>query len=90
MTITLKHNKEEFFSVLKKGGQRGRIGENLREIQKKKVKSLRKKKSATKSGWSQTTQQIEGLEIKLEKPLKTLDNKPLANTQSDPSLCVNN
>lgn len=44
MTITLKHNKEEFFSVLKKGGQRGRIGENLREIQKKKVKSLRKKK----------------------------------------------
>lgn len=45
MTITLKHYKEEFFSVLKKGGQRGRIGENLREIQKKKVKSLRKKKN---------------------------------------------
>lgn len=48
MTITLKHNKEEFFSVLKKGGQRGRIGENLREIQKKKVKSLRKKKICNK------------------------------------------
>lgn len=48
MTITLKHNKEEFLSVLKKGGQRGRIGENLREIQKKKVKSLRKKKIRNK------------------------------------------